>query len=496
MFDLSFIPIFCHKFLHFEKNKRREKKITDLNVDCLEAVLDYLEFEDLVNVADSNIHINSVASLIFRRRYIQKEVIIVAEYTCWKRRFCCRRIAKKFEISKDSIRINDTQFVLRFLRCFGGIISEIKLDESFPFGNKSPKFNELINNHKSDQKILASINKHCTESLTKISIGWHRKGGDFKKFNTPFTKVLDVCIEAWCLFKKDDFVKIFPNIRKLKVKFRVEMNNCHPLIHNGCCAKNFPHLEYLKFSCSGFKCKICSYNAVECLRLNPQLKSLNVKMGLKKHDVPIIDIISFQRVCESLQNLQSFTLQANERFLNNFNGKTIQLKNVKLCKLSLWQLQVPFSFNQLDILIYSPYIFKFSTDPLNNIHFFEFIEKHPTITKLKVISEGKICISYRDQHKITKCLPMLEEINFNFAKVFFSTNHIIRYTTMLNSLKYLNLCLSPYGRLYSIYYYEQIKKTLNDNWLITIDRDVYVQIKRRCFENEIPYFTNENRTLD
>lgn len=140
---------------------------------------------------------------------------------------------------------------------------------------------------------------------------------------------------------------------------------------------------------------------------------LSVKMGVQEEDVPIIDITSFQRVCDSLQNLESLTLLANKRFSSDFNGQKIQLKNVKRFKLMLWKLKMPFLFNQLDILIYSPHIEKSFNYPIDDIYFYKFIKERPTITKLRVIFYNSMYTSYGNHQKIAKFLPMLEEVNFD-----------------------------------------------------------------------------------
>lgn len=49
-------------------------KFTDLNIDCLEIVLEYLELIDLLNVADSTKRLNKVAELVFARKHGKKDV--------------------------------------------------------------------------------------------------------------------------------------------------------------------------------------------------------------------------------------------------------------------------------------------------------------------------------------------------------------------------------------------------------------------------------------
>ena len=47
-------------------------KLTGLNIDCLENILEYLELGDLLNAATSNKRLNQAANFIFDREHSKK----------------------------------------------------------------------------------------------------------------------------------------------------------------------------------------------------------------------------------------------------------------------------------------------------------------------------------------------------------------------------------------------------------------------------------------
>lgn len=50
-------------------------KITDLNTDCMEAIFEYLEFNDLLHVAESNKLFQTAVCRVFQRNYAKKALI-------------------------------------------------------------------------------------------------------------------------------------------------------------------------------------------------------------------------------------------------------------------------------------------------------------------------------------------------------------------------------------------------------------------------------------
>lgn len=53
-----------------------------LNNDCQQLILDYLEFKDLLNVAETSKTLNMVACDVFKRKYGQKYVGLLFGFLC------------------------------------------------------------------------------------------------------------------------------------------------------------------------------------------------------------------------------------------------------------------------------------------------------------------------------------------------------------------------------------------------------------------------------
>lgn len=424
------------------------KNITDVNIDCLEHILQYLEFEDLVNAADADVQLNRAADLIFARRYRRKEVIFGYNTAGNMNRISA---INKVKIEADSIEIIDMTIGLRLLRCFGFMITKLKLG----YQNDHCDF---------DEKIIAGISEHCIESLIKITIFGSPRGG-FKEFNKPFTNVQEIFFEnydkgsPWWSFERDFLIRIFPKLRKLKLSL---YDGCLPLIHNGCCAQHFPHLLHLEII-SVSKCfESCRANIIECLLLNPQLKSFSAQMCFSSN---IVDAEVLQRTSQSLQNLEEFTLYSihdlDRTFLANFNGEAIHFKNVKSFEIEMEEPEIPFSFDRLQTLIlpYSGYPFK------ENV--FNFIKKYSNIKKLE---GNRLKYVENCQQKLDKLLPLLEDICFEYSDL--SADEATRIIAMFNSLKYFRFRLKYKCR------FEKLLANINEKWSATIDNELKVNLTR------------------
>lgn len=91
-------------------------KLTELNIDCLENVLAYLELRDLLSAASSSKQLNQAANFVFIRKYSKKEMnfenIHLKHYAPYK-----------FE--QYSIVFSDFKASLQLLRCFGHLVENI-----------------------------------------------------------------------------------------------------------------------------------------------------------------------------------------------------------------------------------------------------------------------------------------------------------------------------------------------------------------------------------
>lgn len=168
-------------------------KITGVNLDCLQSILEYLNFDDLFNVALSNKRLNEAAALVFNRKCQQKSIIIgeirILQY-------------RLFKMRSSLIEVFDLKTCLQFLRCFGNTINTINY--------------WAMKYHK---QILSYINEYCSESLSKLTLE-RIDYGHLNVFLKSFTRVEQLIIDNCYVDVRNDWFKnIFPKMESLKINF-------------------------------------------------------------------------------------------------------------------------------------------------------------------------------------------------------------------------------------------------------------------------------------
>lgn len=182
-------------------------KITDLNNDCLESVLEYLELQDLLSVADTNKCLNIVANYVFRRKHNDKMVHIPVVRISWDRRL-------KFDINSFGfIQISDLRTILTFLRCFGCFVSHI----TFKFSLNIQISNNFARNYfESNQHVMLYINEYCSGTLKEIVIKNGPKDWD-KNLKKPFSMIKGVELVECGRADAESIKSIFPQVERFKI---------------------------------------------------------------------------------------------------------------------------------------------------------------------------------------------------------------------------------------------------------------------------------------
>lgn len=416
----------------------RTTKIIDMNVDCLERMLQYLEFTDLLNAADSNKQLNKAANFIFSRKHGKKKFI-----------FGDTRLSKNplIQTGKYFIDVNDLRTGLKILRCFGVLISEIVL---YRFQDDISEF---------DAHIIAYINENCAESVTSIGMR-NCSGAGLKHFKKSYAKVEHVYLQN-CSAEKEWIKRAFPKLRELKIC----PSMCSTLLYNECTTNHFPNLQYLEISSSTTRENIiCRKNVMETLRLNPQLKTLRVK----QLSTPL-DLTFFQESSKFLQNLEKLELTFSFHFFHNFNGKMVHLKNVKQLEIYGFDIPevhpiIPFEFDKLESLSLSSY------GPLDE-RFYKFIEKHASIKELKITNRFPNEEVLNRWRGIAKVLPLLQS-EMDFSWIQFTVDEAIDFIQMFKSLKSFRFALNQQSD------YNSLQMRLGVGWLSSINEYNIVQLER------------------
>ncbi|XP_055303238.1 uncharacterized protein LOC129568921 [Sitodiplosis mosellana] len=267
-------------------------KITDLNNDCLEVIFNHLEFNDLFNVADSNKLLTSAAGRVYWKKYRKMPVDL---YTCYTTDEC-------FKIRAHCIWVYDRTAALKFLRYFGHIITKLRIT---CFSIKNPYLAEL---HR-------YVFEYCSETLIQISF-CYMIACAFFPIEKSFPNVESVSFR-YCMVDENlsQLNKWFPNVRRLTFGYFVKLDN------RKCIEKYFPHLQSLSIErfCPQNQFGFEEQNAMEALRLNPNLQHLK----LKNFDTKFL-----RKASEYMKRVESLEITIRRSDINH-RGSSIRLEKVK-----------------------------------------------------------------------------------------------------------------------------------------------------------------------
>lgn len=134
---------------------------------CLEIVLEYLEFSDLLSAASTNKRLKRAACSVYiqisRQKMVNIKRVKVSKYHL-------------FIIGKDSIVIRHKRTRLQMLRCFGHFINELECCS------------------KTGTYILSYVNEYCSGYLSKLRLVEIPKD-NLNVFVKPFSKVEELSID-------------------------------------------------------------------------------------------------------------------------------------------------------------------------------------------------------------------------------------------------------------------------------------------------------------
>lgn len=418
--------------------------LTDLSIDCIEGILEHLEFEDLLNVADSNERLRHASKFVFTWKYGGYQFNF--ENARINRTSGIRLLSKDHEIW--IIKLNTS---LQVLRIFGAIMSRIKYSGKF-----------------SIPLIIDYINDYCKNTLKDIEISRDRLRrldlDDLDEFNglkNPFLEVesVSVDIRSGLLVLKSSLAQLFPKIQKLYI---VVWKGDYSL-HNGSIDNHFPFLKHFGLN---FKRSTRHHEKeyVELVKsfliLNPQLKSLRIRCD-GQDDLNIIQYLAENHG----ENLERLELYPGE-IIDNFDGEKFYLKTVK----HLWihkynfasSIRIPFSFDHLE----SFEIFLIGS---LNENVYDFLGNNLFVRKLSIMCwHGEI-----DFFQLAQYLPVVEEI-INYSDIL-SIEKVIQVIGLFKTLKMFQFLSHEYNE------YEQLPALLNHDWSMECKtmQFKYIILKRR-----------------
>lgn len=225
-----------HQFQQvIKRNPECTPNQTQLNADCILAVVDQMDFETLLAVAQINHFYSDICAYSFQRRFADRKIVIQdhfdepAENKYFKNFLPSAELSNKsqIEITSESIQVKSVQEALRILRTFGHVIQKLKLKLTKSNANK------FIT-------IIEYVNKYCTYSLTELNLDIGIINV-LQHFSRPFEKVESVSFLGKFPSVKIQTIpinKLFPSLRSLTLNIDSAQDNDYLTAY-------FPHLEHL-----------------------------------------------------------------------------------------------------------------------------------------------------------------------------------------------------------------------------------------------------------
>lgn len=248
-------------------------KLDDLNFDVLFLICDeFLEFGDLVNLADTNSKLSYFAAEIFRIKFRNNHFSIEPDKYPGSKVF------------KETIRIHDYELIVTALKHFGKNVQKIDIDCFY----LKPK---------QSAGIIGAIYKYCSQTLIEFNFFWV----DFdiwNHFTRPFpnVKLLKMGLRRKDAEPTEKLHKIFPNIEQFILKIE-------PTIGDSFTDCFLPHLKHvtLRIEYTIYSKSNGEFKGEQLLQINPQIKSIGLDLQYSPVDI-------LNKVNQLLPNLEHLLL--------------------------------------------------------------------------------------------------------------------------------------------------------------------------------------------
>lgn len=261
--------------------------MTDLDLDIQFYLWENVELNELISIAETNRQLSVLAKDIFQFRYAKKTFIIADDMDCG---------GESFLVENKVILICDSELILRMLSNFGHLIMKLSL---------KPTTVEQT-------KIIQSINRHCTDTLSEIHIHSFQSNF-FDQITKPFAKLQSVYLQGFfrrLISSTLSFGELMPALRNFSFEFVfIGTPNCTSDI-----AQELPNLEHLSVNVNQFfhPGHVNEDDFTELMRKNPQIQRITLQFG----DRYILKIIN-----EILPNLYHLELEDYVRLADTDQGE-------------------------------------------------------------------------------------------------------------------------------------------------------------------------------
>lgn len=338
-----------------------QKKIVDIDNDCLERMFEYLDFCDLINVAEANVHLRVAAETVFVWKLKKRLIVVEIEE---KLRKIAHPLIGIYDdacpdigIYDDAISIRTSLLAVRTIRLFGQSITGIHL---------KIKTNDFLR-----ENFFRHVNEYCHKTLNILQIfGDH--SNMFGAVTHPFENVEKFSYDGGTLGPGcEHFNRLFPRLSQIKLVW-------NDILHWKWAAQTFSNLNSftLQYKYMDFPTNFVGSDLITFTTLNPQIQSFEL---LAYGDPRIWEIINTQ-----LNNMTRIHTSYSPKHAEHFNGAPILFNNVETFVVR-WHPRFLFTVNPTNVYSFKRLkrlIVECWSDELEM--WLDFVLAHPTIEELEI----------------------------------------------------------------------------------------------------------------
>lgn len=276
-----------------------DTKIEDLHYDCLEHILDELDFVDLIKFTSLCKYFRTIGNKKFLQSFGQKTICI--QYTKYGAR-------KLYSISKDKINVYDSDLCVLACKNIGKSITNICID--YKPSKQSGKWTGIIR----------ALSGECFKHLERIQL-----------IACPIFLMDEICQPMQMVTTVDirfcnlsarilDVSKCFPSV----IQLRLVQNK---IFNPDALQKHFPVLIHLAFESGRCVSFFSMEHLKSMLRLNPQIEVFEIDI------VP--DLKYLYAICRHLPNIKTLLISTIENTFSTYYSDNIHFEHVKHCVLPI-----------------------------------------------------------------------------------------------------------------------------------------------------------------
>lgn len=239
-------------------------RITDMNVDCIEQVLELLDFVDLLSVAESNELLASFACRIISHRFHQQPLTLIFHGI----KFRWQNYNQDFRIENGEIRVLKFRTGINILKHFGRLCTRIII------GYKHMSLKEK-------RTIEYYLSKYCSAELSSLTDLTLEDCPDdaLNLMKKPLKSVKNVIITGDSALDFKSLNKTLPNMESLELTWLQVTNR-------KCIERKFPSLKQFNIEVYDRIDGFTASNIQVAINQNPQI----VRVCVKAHQHPDLDI--------------------------------------------------------------------------------------------------------------------------------------------------------------------------------------------------------------